>query len=337
MEAPACLEHKKEEMKKYSFFLKLALLCIIFYWIFKSVNIKATINVLEKTNVIYFFIAFLLSNISNIFLTIKWKRLAAPLKIKSNFFDLLKLNYVSIFYSSFLPGQSSGELIKGLRLTKKESSAQKVWIPIFIDKITNLLIVLIIGFIAILSDKTFRTNKTLVFIVSLLTVMFSLITIILFSDNTRHFIDFLRDQLIKSLKFFKFKTDQLESFSLSYLGNYKKHRLLMLETLIWSVLIKLPHVFAFYFLALSLNLSLSVIQCAWLFSIVSLVTLIPISFSGLGVRESTLIVILSNLGIERFNSLSLSILIFFTGILVAIIGGVCELFSGNKKSNEKTN
>ena len=323
-------------MKRYLFFLKLALLCIIFYWIFKSVNIKETINVLEKINVIYFCIAFLLSNISNIFLTIKWKRLAAPLKIKSNFSELLKLNYISIFYSSFLPGQSSGELIKGLRMAKKESSMQKVWIPIFIDKITNLLIILIIGFVAILSDKTFRTNTTLVFAVSLLTISFSIITLILFSDNTRQFADFLRAKLIKCLKFLKLKTDQLENFSLNYLESYKKHDLLMFETFIWSVLIKLPHVFAFYFLALSLNISLTLIQCAWLFSIVSLVTLIPISFSGLGVRESTLIVILSSLGIERFNSLSLSMLIFLTGILVAIIGGICELFSGNKNNNEKT-
>ncbi len=317
-------------MKKYSFFLKLVLLFIIFYWIFKSVNIKDTLNVLEKTNLSYFFFAFLLGNLSNIFLTIKWGRLAGPLKIKSNFFELLKLNYISIFYSSFLPGQSSGELIKGLRLTKKESSIQKVWVPIFIDKITNLLMVFIIGFVAVLSDKTFRTNSTLIFTISLLTVSFSVITLVLFSENTKHFIDFLRDKLIQCLKFVKLKTDLLENFSLNYLENYKKHNLLMFETLIWSALIKLPHVFAFYFLALSLNIDLNFIQCAWLFSIISLITLIPISFSGLGVRESTMIVILSQFGIERFNSLSLSILIFLTGILVAIIGGILELFSGNK-------
>ncbi len=317
-------------MKRYSFFLKLVLLFIIFYWIFKSVNVKDTINVLEKTNLSYFFFAFLLGNLSNIFLTIKWGRLANPLKIKSNFFELLKLNYISIFYSSFLPGQSSGELIKGLRLTKKESSIQKVWVPIFIDKITNLLMVFIIGFVAVLSDKTFRTNSTLIFTISLLTVSFSVITLVLFSENTKYFTDFLRDKLIKCLTFLKLKTNLVENFSLSYLENYKKHNLLMFETLIWSALIKLPHVFTFYFLALSLNIDLNFIQCAWLFSIVSLITLIPISFSGLGVRESTMIVILSQLGIERFNSLSLSILIFLTGILIAIIGGILELFSGNK-------
>ena len=260
-------------MKQYSFFLKLILLFIIFYWIFKSVNIKDTINVLEKTNITYFLLAVLLSNLSSIFLTIKWQRLADPLRIKSNFFELLKLNYISIFYSSFLPGQSSGELIKGLRMGKKESSVQKAWIPIFIDKITNLLIILIIGLIAVLSDKTFQTNKTLIFIVSLLTVSFSIITLMLFSDDTRQFADFLKARLIKGLRFLKLKTDQLDSLSLDYLESYKKHNLLMFETLIWSVLIKLPHVVAFYFLALSLNINLNLIQCAWLFSIVSLLPL----------------------------------------------------------------
>ncbi len=319
-------------MSKLQTKLKLLLLFIICFWIFKSVNVKETIHVLEKINLFYFFIAFLLSNLSNIFLTVKWRRLASPLKIKSNFFELLKLNYISIFYSSFLPGQASGELIKGIKLAKKEGSTQKVWVPIFIDKITNLLVVFMIGLIAVLSDQTFRTNLLLIFIISLFTVCFSILVFLLFSENARYFIDFLKIGLIKVLKLFKFKTDLLENFSLNYLDDYKKHGALMFETLLWSTLIKLPHVFNFYFLALSLNIHISVIQCAWLFSIISILTLIPISFSGLGVRESALIVILSKFGVERFNSLSYSLLIFLCGILIALIGGLFELFSGSKKN-----
>ncbi len=317
-------------MPKLQTKLKFLLLFVICFWIFKSVNIKETINVLEKTNLIYFLVAFILSNISNVFLTIKWARLAEPLKIKSSFMDLLKLNYISIFYSSFLPGQSAGELIKGVKLAKKESSNQKVWIPIFIDKITNLLMIFIIGLIAMLSDKTFQTNKALIFSASSLTVLLLLLTIMLFNENTRHFIDFLIDNLIKFLRLCRIPTSPLDNFSLSYFESYKKHNLLMYEALLWSILIKLPHVFAFYFLALSLNINLNIIQCAWLFSMVSIITLLPISFSGLGVRESALIVILSKIGVERSNSLSFSLLIFFTVILVALIGGVFELLDSIK-------
>lgn len=323
-------------IQRLSFFLKLALLCTIFYWILRSVNIKDTINVLEKTNIVYFFIAFLLSNISNIFLTIKWKRLASPLKIKSNFLELLKLNYISIFYSSFLPGQSTGELVKGIRLAKKEGSFQNAWIPIFIDKVTNLLIIFIIGFIAVITDEGFRDNSTLITSVSLLTLSLLLITLILFSEKTGQLTNYLKDNLAKVLKYFKIKIEFIENLNLNYLEYYRHHKHILLETLFWSLLTKLPHVFAFLILALSLNIHLNIMQCTWLFSIVSLVTFLPISFSGLGIRESTIIVTLAQVGVERSSALSLSLLIFAVGILIALLGGLVELFSGNERANEQT-
>lgn len=322
-------------MKKYIFFLKLFLLSAIFYWIVKSVNIDEAIKVLLRANLSFFIFAFLLNNLSSIFLTIKWHRLAKPLDLKSNFIELLKLNYISFFYSSFVPGQSSGELIKGLKLVKKEGGVQKVWVPIFIDKITNLLIVFLIGFIAVVFDETFRKNSTLVFFITLLTILLSLTTIILFSENTDHFIKYIKDFLINVLKLFKIKTDFIKDFSLSYFKEYKKHDFLMFETLIWSLLTKIPHIFTFYFLAKSLNIDLSIIQSAWLFSIISVVTLIPISFSGLGIREGSMIIMLSQIDVQTTSALSLSLLIFIIGVIVALMGGILELFSGIKLTKNK--
>lgn len=314
-------------MRKNFFLVKVFFLFIILFWIFKSVNIKEVLDVLVKVNVFYFLIALVLSNISNIFLTIKWYRLSTPLKIKSSFWDLLKLNYISIFYSSFVPGQASGELIKGLKLSRREGTNENVWVPIFIDKATNLLITFLIGFIAILFDKTFSKNYTLVICISVLTISATFLTIILFSEKTNHFVIFLRDNLIKALKKLNINYSHIKNFSLNYFEKYKKNDLLMFETLFWSLLIKLPHIFAFYFLALSLNINLNLIESAWLFSIVFLASILPISFSGLGVREGAVIILLSQLGVEKSISLSLSMLIFINGIITALIGGILELVS----------
>lgn len=316
---------------KILFFLKLILLVAIFYWIFQSVDIQQTYQALTKTNPLLFIFAFVINNLSTIFLTIKWKRLSNPLKIKSNFFELLRLNYISVFYSSFLPGQASGEIIKGAKLTKKESAIQKVWVPIFIDKATNLLIIFLIGFVAILLDASYRKNTGLLLTVSGATFLLSLLTIILFSERTEKIVRFLREKAINILNVFRVKLEPLNKFSISYFEYYKKHDLLMLETLFWSILVKIPHIIVFYVLALSLNIQIDPVQAAWLFSMVSVVTLIPISFSGLGVREGTVIVILSNIGIDNASALSLSILIFILGILMALIGGLIELFNDFKK------
>lgn len=322
-------------MKKYIFFLKLLLLCVIFYWILKSVNINEAIKVLLRANLLFFFIAFLLNNLSSLFLTIKWHKLAKPLDLKSNFIELLKLNYISFFYSSFVPGQSSGELIKGLKLARKEGAAQKVWVPIFIDKITNLLIVFLIGFVSVICDEALRNNSALVFLIILSTILLSLITIIMFSEKTDNFVRFIKDILMRFVKPINSKIDFIKDFSLSYFKEYKKHDFLMFQTLLWSFLTKIPHIFTFYFLAKSLNINLSIIQSAWLFSIISVVTLLPISFSGLGVREGTMILLLSQAGIQMSSALSLSILIFTMGVIIALIGGVLELFSGVKLKKNK--
>ncbi len=317
-------------MKNFYLVFKLLLLFIIFFFVFKCVNINETINVLKKTNLYLLFIAVVINNVSNIFLTIKWHRLTIPLNLKSSFLDLLKLNYISIFYSMILPGQASGELIKGLKLAKQENSHQNVWIPIFIDKITNLLITFIIGFVAVLFDETFKQNVTVIFTISALTVLCSTITILLFSEKTSEFINLLKNTLISILKVIKIESNKIKGFSIDYFQKYKKHDFLMYETLLWSLLIKLPHIFAFYFLAIGLNINLNLIQSAWLFSIVSIVSLLPISFSGLGVREGTVIVLLSQIGIDNSSSLSLSVLIFTVSLITGLIGGLIELFSGFK-------
>lgn len=312
---------------KILFVLKLILLVLIFLWIFKSVDLRQTIVVLQKINIYLFLIAFIANNLSNVFLTIKWYRLSVPLNTKSNFIELFKLNYVSIFYSSFLPGQSSGELVKGIKLAKKEGSMQKVWIPIFIDKITNLLIVFIIGFVAVISESNFRQNKTLIMVISASTIFLAILTMILFSEHTEKIERFIKETVIKICKIVKINTKPISDFSISCFEDYKKHDLLMFETLLWSVLVKIPHMFVFYLLALSLNIDLDLIQSAWLFSTISIVTLLPISFSGLGIREGTTILILSQLGIDNASALSLSLLIFILLILMALIGGIIELIS----------
>ena len=317
-------------MRKNFFLVKLVLLFILFAWILKSVNLGESLKVISKTNLCYFFGALILNNLSNLFLTVKWYRLASPLNIKSNFVDLLRLNYIAIFYSMFIPGQASGELIKGLKLSKKEGSHQNVWVPIFIDKITNLLITLIIGFIAILSDNTLSRNFTLIAIVSVLTIVFLTVTIILFSENTNLLLSFIKDGLVKILQILKIESKSIKDFALTYFESYKVNNRIMFETILWSFAIKIPHIFAFYLLALSLSININLVESAWLFSMVFLASILPISFSGLGVREGTILVLLSQIGIPNSSSLSLSMLIFINGIITALIGGLLELFSGLK-------
>jgi len=175
-----------------------------------------------------------------------------------------------------------------------------------------------------------------VFVISFLTLLLLFLTIILFTENTSRFIEYLKDKLVNFLNIFKLNTTILSNFSLNHFEEYKKQKLIILEAVIWSFLIKLPHIFAFYLLALSLNMHLNLIESAWFFSVISIVVLMPISFSGLGVREGISIFLLSKVGIDSSSALSYSILIFLIGVLIALIGGVFELFYGHELDKKNT-
>jgi len=321
------------KMKKSLYLLlKLVILVVLVFWLFKIVDFNKTINLLSKTVLSYFALAFLFNNSSIFFITYKWLRLAKPLNLKSNFIELLKLNYIAIFYSIFIPGQSSGELIKGIKLQKIEKgNVEKVWAPIFIDKVTNLLVMLIIGTTAILFDQHFNQNKILVVSMFSLTVICILLSFLLFTDKIIILVEVVKAILIYFLKFLKINTEYIANFSLNYFNEYKTHKSLIFETFFWSFMTKLPHVIALYFLAKSLNIDINLIESAWLLSVISIASLLPISFSGLGVREGTLIFSMAKIGIGSSEALSFSLLIFILGILTGLIGGVFELKSMFKK------
>ncbi len=314
--------------KNFFLILKLSLLIILIIWLTKIVDFKEAFKLLTKASPGYLFIGIIFSTLSHFFLAFKWYRLAKPLGIKSNFVELLKLNYISMFYSIFVPGQTSGELIKGIKLQKKEKgSVEKIWAPIILDKATNLLIIFIIGGIGLVLDDNFRENKKLIFSISAINLITLFFTVLLFTEKIDTLLNFVKTLLIKIFDMLKINSEIIKNFSLTYFQEYKNHKLILFETLFWSFMTKAPHVFSLFYLALSLNIKINLIESAWLFSVISLASLLPISFCGLGVREGTLIVLMGKIGIESSSALSYSLLIFIIGIFTSLIGGIIEFYN----------
>jgi uncharacterized membrane protein YbhN (UPF0104 family) len=63
----------------------------------------------------------------------------------------------------------------------------------------------------------------------------------------------------------------------------------------------------------------------WVRSVVVVLTLLPISIGGVGVREGVLVVTLATFGVPAHEALAFSILVFATTILApGLAGGVVE-------------
>jgi len=108
--------------------------------------------------------------------------------------------------------------------------------------------------------------------------------------------------------------------------------------LILSAMFQTTNIVAVFLLSRAMNLGLSVTVVFAVVPIVSLATIIPISLGGLGVREVTLVFLLSRFEVMTSDAITLSFLIYLNFIFVGSIGGCLQfvgtlLFELDKKQN----
>jgi uncharacterized membrane protein YbhN (UPF0104 family) len=74
-------------------------------------------------------------------------------------------------------------------------------------------------------------------------------------------------------------------------------------------------------------LEIDVATIAWIRSAALVVTLIPATVGGLGVREAAVVYLMSALGVPSVDALTLSLLTFaITVVAIGMLGGIFEAF-----------
>ncbi|MBL6946384.1 MAG: flippase-like domain-containing protein [Rhodospirillales bacterium] len=103
----------------------------------------------------------------------------------------------------------------------------------------------------------------------------------------------------------------------------------------WTALGHVNLVVAIYFLAIALDLEVSFLDCFVLFLPVLLITALPISIAGWGVREQGMIYMFGLVGVPSEAALVLSILYGLFALVLAIPGGLIWLASGVRGTDVK--
>ena len=77
--------------------------------------------------------------------TWKWQILLASPGAHLSYWQLLRLNFLGIFYNLILPGQVGGEVVKGITLSNMGVTKAASAVSIMADRVTGLLAIFILG------------------------------------------------------------------------------------------------------------------------------------------------------------------------------------------------
>jgi len=246
---------------------------------------------------------------------VKWRFLLPRYTVSK----LVKVCMIGIYYNLILPGQLVGEGVKGYYLIKK-GDARQVIASIVVDKITGL-----IGLLIVALGGTFFSKQLVVQDIAYVLAVFTVFFIIISSAlRIQKFFLIILDLLSN----FENRLPRLKGFS-SHLTQilydyraYLKEPVILIKAVIFGILFQLSGVIIIMLMARGIQIRTPFADLCWIYGIVSIAILLPLTIGGIGVREGTFIGILGQLGVASEKALALSLMIFGIQIFGALIGGI---------------
>lgn len=254
-----------------------------------------------------FLILAILLNIPQIFIkALRWRFLMLAQGIQYSTKNSALSYFGSIFIGLLTPGRL-GEFVKTIHVSHDCGiPAPRAFPSVLVDRLFDLYALLLFGSTALLAGSQ-QKSKALLFAESALLLILPLIAIL--HQATFERIQSWGMRVGKfGKKFFGEGSwlQELRDFLITLRWNH---------ILLAAVLTTIAYAIFFgqcYLLAIGLGMNIDFLKVCFAVSLGSLVTLIPISISGLGTREAVMITYLGRAGISPELSLGFSLLVFVT-------------------------
>ena len=236
-------------------------------------------------------------------------------------YRIFVVNLVTKFYGLFLPGTLAGGVVRWYHFKISGVASVDALAAIIFNRIFETLLLVGFGALFLAADINGISNIT-----SLITVIFIFFLLVvsyyvLFNPRFHSLLARIHQRLTIRDSW-QSKLQKLFDALARYKGLNAGFRL---RLLIIGITRQVVGIISIYVFALSLNIEINFYTLAWVRSAFTLLVMLPISISGLGVREVTFVSILTQYGVPAGSALMLSLILFCRNLLFSLVGGLYEL------------
>ncbi|MBI2105579.1 flippase-like domain-containing protein [Candidatus Woesearchaeota archaeon] len=289
--------------KKLKFILRILIGISILYYLIKKVEFNKLTNTIISFNPKFLGLYLILLIIFLIIGALNLKILTDPIKRDIPFKRIFKYFLVSWALGAYLPAKI-GELSL-IHLYKRESIDYGKGLVIFIiDKLITLLVFSLFSIAGLIVFFDFNIASKIT-ILLIITVLIILITIM--SELGR--------SIIKRYILRKFSKNFI-GFSQTFIWFLKENKKIMFYNFILTIIRLFVLSISTYILFIGFGYNISILKILLITAIISILALIPISISGIGVREGGAGFLFGLIGIPLNVTLSVYLIMVITGIII---------------------
>lgn len=303
--------------------LKILISILLMYLLIRQIDYKEFKEALENVNVLGILIVVIAYLFSIIVNALKWKVLLP----KTELTYLIVLCFRAQFYATVLPGQLFGEASKVTVWNNRDEDIPEIAASVIFDKITGIIGQILIGVFGIyLSSKA-----NIISYKWLLIALVGLGLFFIYVSSERHLYIIIKNLFGQIGKINKSLGNKLIEFYDAWY-HFATKKGVLIRSILWGIFNQTFGIVSIWILSMTMGLKVGFIEYCWIIPLMSVVLLLPVSFAGVGLRDTSIASMLSIFNVNKGSSLVITMSMLMAQIVAALIGGLYAI----KKSIEKT-
>jgi uncharacterized protein (TIRG00374 family) len=299
--------------------LRVVISLIILTIVIVNVGAENLFDALRRIDPAWFILAVLIHLLGVVIRTWRWSMLIRSFGAPLSFGRLFYLYMAGTFFNTFLPTGIGGDVVKIIELAPERGGAQS-FSTVLADRLTGILGSSLIALaVAVLDPADVPQSIVIAVIVTSGAVL--LASLLLTQQQ-------LFDRVLAHVPIWPKLPAKIHNVYAA-LTSYS------IGAIARSTLISLPFTLALiatqYALAIGLGVNAPVRYFALFVPMVALVQLLPISFSGLGVREGTFQILFGAVGVDSAQAVAMSLMYYIVRVVTGLIGGLMYILGSLKK------
>jgi len=312
-------------------FLRLFALIGCFILVFYMVDINLLASSLKRLSGCVVLFALIIAFFRLWLISIRWQLLNTDSSNQLSRWQYYRYMIISSTCNLFMPGALGGDIARSVLVFRTvETNRSANILAVLIDRIIGFFSIIMLGTIAcFIAPALPSRGKYLTFLFALI-LFFLLAFAIAVSPSLNN----LFIKILKRLGRFGTKFIDLINVWQGVIKFYGENPQRVLSALLLCLPIHISWFIIVYILALTIGIPISFLSISMVTCLVWVISAVPLTFAGLGVRELSFVYLLSLQGISAEFSTALSLHQFTITALVALIG-IPFICIGNLKPNYK--
>jgi glycosyltransferase 2 family protein len=296
---------------------KAATSILLLYFSLRWVNVGALAERLSRLELGWVALALLLLTAETVLLAARWREVATVCGATLDFNSALQITFIATFFNQVLPSTVGGDGARIWLFARKGAGWARATYSVLVDRVVGLVVLALIVIACL--PYTFTLVDDSIARAVLLVIGFGTVAgavlLVLTGVQFRHF--FNRWML----------TRHLSSGLYIIAAVCKSHRSATI-VVACSVAIHLLTIAAVWCCVKAVAAQVSFAQVLFLIPPVILISSMPVSIAGWGVRESSMIIAFAYAGLLQSDGLTVSILFGAASLVVGVVGGIIWIVSG---------